>query len=573
MEIMSPAKITRQFLPQKLVIDSWDVVEPFFNDLLSRKINSVDELEHWLKDRSELEAVLEEDLAWRYIRMNIDTTDKKLAESFEFFVTRIEPRIQPLFDKLNRLLIESPYLKDLDPDKYFIFLRGVRKSIELYREENIPLFTRLQTDQQKYGTIIARMTIEVEGKELTLQQAAVFMKHPDREKREEVFFKIANRRMEDRDELNQLFDHLIGLRQQVAENAGFKNYRDYKFEELGRFDYSIEDCYDFHESVAREVVPVVAGFDKKRKEKLGVDPLRPWDMEVDLSGREPLKPFRDGNELLEKSIRCFTNVDPFFGECLSVMQRMKHLDLESRKGKAPGGFNYPLFESGVPFIFMNAAGTLRDLTTMVHEGGHAIHSFLSHHLELTSFKSVPSEVAELASMSMELISMEHWDNFFNNEEELRRAKREQLQKTLETLPWVATVDKFQHWIYLNQGHTVEQRDDYFVDLRKTFSSPEVSWEGLEDLQRTAWHRQLHLFEVPFYYIEYGFAQLGAVAVWRNYKQDPEGALKKFREALKLGYTRTIREIYETAGIRFDFSGPYIRGLAGFVKEELDKLED
>ena len=252
---------------------------------------------------------------------------------------------------------------------------------------------------------------------------------------------------------------------------------------------------------------------------------------------------------------------------------MGHLDLESRKGKAPGGYNYPLAEIGVPFIFMNATSTLRDMITILHEGGHAIHSFVTRDLELGHFKSTPSEVAELASMSMELISMEHWDVYFDRPEDLKRAKKEHLEQILETLPWVATIDKFQHWIYQHPSHSLEDRKREWNAIFDQFSDSITVWDGLEHARDYLWQKQLHLFEVPFYYIEYGMAQLGAVAVWKNFKQDPVSGLNSYLDALKLGYKRSIPEIYKAANIKFDFSQEYIRELMNFVREELASLDD
>ncbi|MCH8318761.1 MAG: M3 family oligoendopeptidase, partial [Bacteroidetes bacterium] len=308
-----------------------------------------------------------------------------------------------------------------------------------------------------------------------------------------------------------------------------------------------------------------------RKKKMRVEKLRPWDLQVDKDGFPPLKPFNNTDELIEKTKQCFYRLDPFLGDCLVTMKEMGHLDLESRKGKAPGGYNYPLDEIGVPFIFMNATSTLSDLVTIVHEGGHAVHSFLTKDLELVAFKHTPSEVAELASMSMELISMDHWDLFFDNEKDLLRAKRKHLEQIIETLPWVAVIDKFQHWIYQNPGHKVDERVKKWNEIFDLFSSDVLDWQGLEHYKDYIWQKQLHLYEVPFYYIEYGIAQLGALAVWKNFKENPKKGLEKYLSALRLGYTRPIRDIYETAGIKFDFSKEYIRELIGFVKEELDEL--
>lgn len=562
-------KPNRTFLSSELSF-TWENLKPYFDNLLSREIESKADLMQWLNDRSELNAVLEEEFAWRYIRMNIDTTNKNLQESFQFFVEKVNPEIAPFENKLNQKLYDSDYKKELTEDGFPILLRSVANQIELFREENIPLFTKLESESQKYGAISAGLSIVYNGEEFTLQAAAKFLKNTNRGIREEVYYLIQNRRFEEVEKLDNLFNELVELRQQVAQNADFENYRDYMFKSMGRFDYSVADCEAFHESIKKHLVPLLKEVTEKRKKMLGLETLKPWDLSVDINLQEPLKPFDSGEELLEKTIACFDKIDPFFGECLREMNRKKHLDLESKKGKAPGGFNYPLYESGYPFIYMNAVGSFRDIVTMIHEGGHAIHSVLSHELDLVDFKGLTSEIAELASMSMELISMDNWDVFFDNEADLKRAKRDQLIDILGTLPWVATIDKFQHWIYTHKNHTVEERNNYWLELTEEFSSGEVDWTGAEKFKASQWQRQLHLYEVPFYYIEYGMAQLGAVALWRNYKKDPKKTIQRYKNALSLGYTKSIGEIYEAAGIKFDFSNEYVQELSHFIYEELQQ---
>ena len=571
MENNKITKPIRHFLPQEITIDSWAKIETYFKDLKERSINSVDELKKWLQDRSELEAVLSEDMGWRYIKMTCDTTNEELTKSFTFFVEEIEPNIAPYSNELNKKLVASPYLNQLDQQLYHIYIRGVKKALEIYREENIPLQTKLSTESQKYGAITGAMTIEWKGEKITMQKAASYLKDVDRNVREQVFNLIQKKREEDKDKLNELFTELVKLRHQVALNAGFKNYRDYKFAELGRFDYTVEDCFSFHQSIAKEILPLAEASSLERKKALKLETLRPWDMDVDVGGKPALHPFNTSEELINKSIECFNTIRPLYSRVLNIMKSMGHLDLESRIGKAPGGYNYPLYEIGVPFIFMNSVGAHRDLVTMVHEGGHAIHSFVTRDLEITDFKSFPSEVAELASMSMELISMEHWDVFFKNADDLKRAKREQLQDALKTLLWIAAVDKFQHWIYENPTHTSEERMKGWENVINQFNSKVVDWTGIENVKSRSWQNQLHIFEVPFYYIEYGMAQLGAIAVWRNYKRNPEKALDDYEAALRLGYTKSIPEIYKTAGIEFNFSQGYVKELAEFVKSELDKI--
>ena len=562
--------IQRRFLPNKLKVSSWDVLSPYFNQLLEREINSKTDLENWLKDRSELEAFISEDMAWRYVRMTCDTTNKELEQAYLFFVTEIEPQISPLTDKLNHKLIQSPFVNELDKEKYFIYLRGIRKEIEIFREENVPLMAEISTESQKYGAIIGSMSVEIDGKELTMQQAANFLKNPDRNKRETAFKKINEKRQAHAAELDKLFDKLISLRHQVAVNAGFDNFRDYMFAAMGRFDYTPKDCFDFHSAIQKEVMPLVKAFAEKRKKDLGLDSLGPWDMEVDTQNREALEPFTSGKDLIDKTERCFRKVDDYFAWCIETMYYMERLDLESRKGKAPGGYNYPMSETSVPFIFMNAASSTRDVETMVHEGGHAVHSFLSKDLELAAFKNCPSEVAELASMSMELLSYDGQDEFYPNKEDFNRAKEEHLEGIIKILPWIATIDKFQHWIYSNPSHTAQERKDYWLQLSKDFGTGMVDWSGYENIQAYTWQKQLHLYEVPFYYIEYGMAQLGALAVWRNYLNNKSKAIAQYKEALSLGYTKTIGEIYKTAGIEFNFTESYIKELMAFVKDELKK---
>jgi len=565
-------KLPRHFLPPDFAIKDWETLEPFLKDLLERKIDSVSDLEQWLKDSSELESAISEDACWRQIKMTCDTENKELEQAFNFFMMEIQPKVQPYADKLNRKLIESPFTKELDQKKFFTYLRNVKKNIDLFREANIPLQAEMNVEAQHFGMISGKMTVNVNGQEYTLQQASKFLEDPDRKLREEVYRKIAERRLQDKEALNNLFTSLLRKRQQIAINAGYKNYRDYRFTELGRFDYKPEDCYQFHEAVKLHVMPLVNQLYEEKRKKLGLDTLRPWDIEAEPAGIQPLRPFKTGEELIEKTIRCFNELKPFFADCLKKMKSLGHLDLESRKGKAPGGYNCPLAETGAPFIFMNAAGQLDDVTTMVHEGGHAIQSFLTHDEELNGFKEYPTEIAEVASMSMELFSMDHWKVFFDNEEELTRAKEQQLERVITIFPWIATIDKFQHWIYQNPEHTAEERLNKWMEIINEFSSGVIDFSGLEEYRRYGWQRQLHLYEVPFYYIEYGIAQLGAIGMWQQYKKSPETALNNYITALDLGGTKTLPELFRAAGLKFDFSPDYISGLMNFVKQELDNLK-
>ena len=564
-------KLPRQFLPEDFKLTTWESLEPYFKNLTEREINSKEDLEKWMKDMSELEAVISEDASWRQIKMTCDTENKELEQAFIYFCMEIQPKIQPYADLLNRKLIASPYTQQLDEQKYFTYLRSVRKSIDLFREENIPLQAELSVLQQQFGVISGKMTVEIKGQEYTLQQAAKFLEDHDRNLREEVYRKMNERRLQDKEKLNELYSTLVQKRDQVAKNAGFNNYSDYKFKELGRFDYTKEDCIQFHQSVKQHVLPLVNIIYERKRKKLRLDNLRPWDLEAEPAGVKALNPFTTANELLEKSIACLKELHPFFAECLRQMHAMNRLDLESRKGKAPGGYNCPLAETGAPFIFMNAAGQMSDVTTMLHEGGHAVHSFLAHPLELSSFKDYPMEIAEVASMAMELFTMEYWHTFFTDKEDLRRAKEHQLERVISIFPWIATIDKFQHWIYENPQHTLEEREENWVRILNEFSSDAIDFSGLEEYRKYAWQRQLHLFEVPFYYIEYGIAQLGAIGLWMRFKQDKEEALNGYIKALSMGGTKTLPALYKEAGLVFNFSPDHIKTLMQFVKKEMDVL--
>lgn len=566
-----PAAQKRRYLPASFKVIKWETLEPFYKELVNRPLRNADELEKWILDRNELDAVVAEDFAWRYIRLTVDSSDTEAKKHYEYAIQEISPRVAPYEHKLNKKLVESPFLSKLDQNRYFIYLRGVQKAVELYRETNIPLSTEIQLKSKEHGRLFAEMTVEIDGEHMTLQKANTILEETDRERRKETYIKISQRVADDREKLEAIFDELVAKRDQMARNVNFENYRDYKFKELGRFDYTVEDCLEFHRSIAEEIVPLVNKIYTYRKNSLGVDALYPWDLSVDSMGKAPLRPFQTVDELVQKSIRTLSSLEPLFGECLAIMERMGHLDLDSRKGKRPGGYNMPLIMTGVPFIFMNATSSINDMRTLMHESGHAVHSFLTKDIELNSDKRFPSEVAELAAMTMELLTMDHWDVFFENKEDLQRAKIWQLEGLLQLLPWVGTVDKFQHWVYTHPKHTREERKAAWMEIFNQFSASVVDRSELEQYTAYSWHRQLHIFEVPFYYVEYGMAQLGAIAIWRRYREEKRAAVEGYIKALKLGYTCTIGEIYQAAGIEFNFSREYVSGLAAFVQEELQKL--
>lgn len=564
-------KLERKFIAKDFKIENWESIKPYFDQLLVRNLDSITALNQWLLDKSELESVLEEESGWRYIHMSCDTANEDKQNAYNYFITEIDPHIQPISNKLDKKLLNCTFKNSLTSEGDVIFVKSVENAEKIFREANIALFTEMQQAQVRYGTIVGGLMAKIDGVEMTLPQASNYMFNPDRKVRESAYFEIQKQRLSVKNNLDELFDNLLELRNKIAINAEFSNYRDYMFVAMNRFDYTAKDCFDFHDAIQTQVLPIVNAISEKRKKDMQLEALKPWDLSVDTANRPALKSFENGKDLTEKTIVNFNKLDPFIGKCIAEMEKMGHLDLESRKGKAPGGYNYPLYETGVPFIFMNATGNVRDLVTMVHEGGHALHSILTKDLTLVNYKNLTSEVAELASMSMELMSMEYWDIFFENPEDLKRAKKDHLESILDTLPWVATIDAFQHWIYENPTHTHEERTQKWNEIHSRFSSSHIDWTDLQANKSNIWQKQLHLFEVPFYYIEYGMAQLGAIAVWKNFKENKQKGLISYMDALALGYTKSIGNIYETANVKFDFSKEYIQSLMAFVKSELEAL--
>lgn len=560
-------KYIRAFLPTDYSITDWASIQDFYKNLLTRELNSLEHLKKFLADWSELEGVLEEDAGWRYIRTSCDTTDLESKERYVYYITAIAPQVTAVTDQLHQKVLAAKEVHRLRQEiQYDLFFQKIENQMRCYREENIPIQTEIDLNTREFSVVSGAMVVNIAKQELTLQQAAAHLESTDRAFRKEVYNKIQERRLQDKDRLNDLYSKLIQQRHQLALNAGFKNFRDYAFVAMNRFDYTPEDCFTFHEAIKLEIVPLLNELAEDRKTKLGVPALQPFDHAVDIESRPPLRPFSDAQELIDKAIRVFNQIDPFLGNCLRTMERMGHLDLSSRKGKAPGGYNYPLDETGVPFIFMNAASTVGDMLTMFHEGGHAVHAFLVHSLTLNAFKHCPSEIAELASMSMELLTMPHWHIFFDNQEDLNRAKKDHLIHVVSCLPWMAAIDAFQHWVYEHPNHSLSERAVNWNRIFSSFSDSVTDWGGYEEVKNLLWQKQLHLFEVPFYYIEYAIAQLGAIGVWQNSQINPQQALESYLNALRLGHTAPIRKVYQTAGVDFSFGREHIRSLVQFVRK-------
>lgn len=559
------------FIPEGFILNSWDDIKFKYIELENRLINDFDLQLQWLKDRSSLDSFISEDLAWRYINYTRYTSKANYKSKYEYFINDIQPQLTKFDNILNKKLIEAVNRNDFKEEAFHIYFQTIEQDIKLFREENIPIYTKIDLKSNEYSELMASLTINYNNKSLTLQQASVFLESTSRTTRKNVFEKVKNTRLEHKININDTYTELINLRHQLALNAGYSNFRDYSFDAMCRFDYTIDQNLELLDSIRDEILPIISIIEKGRRKKLNIKKLRPYDLNVDVESDKPLKPFKNSNELIDKTVICFNKLGHNLGNYLLIMKEKQLFDLDSRKGKAPGGYNYPLNRTGAPFIFMNSAQRLGDMLTLMHEGGHAVHSFLSQPIEFVYFKHPPSEVAELASMSMELLSMEHWKSFFKTDDDLRRAKLKHLSDILGILPLIAIIDKFQHWIYTHPNHSDLERKNCWTSIYTEYSTGLVKWDGYEDYMEILWQKQGHLFDVPFYYIEYAIAQLGAIAIWRNFKKDPEKTIEQYMSALKLGYTCSMPKIYEEAGIKFDFSRSYISSLAGFILEEIKKL--
>jgi oligoendopeptidase F len=559
------------YVPAGLDASKWEQLEPLYRELIGRAVTSKRSLEQLILDRSELDAKVSETHSVLYINMTCHTDDAQHRDAYLAFIEHVLPRLKEAGFELDKKIVGSPYAKELDPYRYEVLLRDMRAGVEIFRQENVPIETEIDKLSQEYQTICGAMTVQFRGQERTLPQMGRFQEETDRATREEAWRAVAERRLRDREEIEAIFDKLVGLRDTVAKNAGFADYRDYAFKARRRFDYTPRECDAFAEGVEKVVVPALRRLNAERKRLLGVETLRPWDLAVDVKGRAPLRPFEGAEQLVERTRRVFSRMDPALGAMFESLCGGGCLDLESRKGKAPGGYQSNRDYMRRPFIFMNAAGLQRDVETMVHEAGHAFHSLLCRNDPILAYRSdIPLEFCEVASMSMEMTTHGFLDEYYEDRADARRAVRVHLENLATLLPWIATIDQFQHWIYTNPGHTREQRRAKWLELNARFG-PAVDWTGLEEFLGSAWQRQQHLFGSPFYYIEYGIAQLGALQMWMNYRRDPVGALEAYKRGLSLGGSRPLPELFEAADLRFDFGPGMIRRLWDEVEAELARL--
>jgi oligoendopeptidase F len=564
-----PKKHPHQWLPEGIELKTWDDIAPWYEKLFAQPIRSAAELEQWLASVDELNAVVGEEGERRRVAMTLQTDDLAREAAHLAFVREIEPRLKPLLNDIRNRYLDAPERSQLPKARYAVFDRALANRRALFREANIPRETQIAELDQQYQKLIGAMTVAFRGEERTLPQMAPFLEETDRTVRQEAWELSARRRMQDRETLDALFDQMMQLRIEIAKEAGFANYVEYAFRDRERFDYGPADTVRFHEAVEQVVVPLAREIQREQQQSLGVDALRPWDLSVDRLGRPPLKPFDKVEKLGAGTETILREVDPELGEQFAFLRSRELLDLANRKGKAPGGYQTTFEDVRLPFIFMNAVGLDSDLRILLHEAGHAFHTLACRDETLAAYRQIPLEFCEVASMSMELLGARRLEAFYNRADS-DRSSRKLLEGIVLVLPWIATVDAFQHWIYNHPDHTWEDRRAAWRELQERFGGI-VDHSGYEEARDHSWHRQLHIFLYPFYYIEYGIAQLGALQIWKRSLSDRAKAVGDYRKALALGGSRPLPELFAAAGIRFDFSKNIMGPLMDTIQSELAKL--
>jgi len=551
---------------------SWNNYIPFFDYLEDHNL-TLENVSDWMKYWSNLSELIGEVGTSVYIATTVDTTDEEAKARFHKFLEEISENVSSRNQVLKIKFLKS----EVSPDNFDIPLRGMKSEVELFSEENLPLLTSDAKLSKEYDAIIGSQTVKWNDEELTLTQLSPVMLETDRDKREKAWKLAANRRIEDRKSINDIWKKVLKIRMSIAKNSGYEDYRAWRWEYLKRFDYTPEDCLTFHNSIEKVIVPLADKLLKNRKEALGLDKLKPWDLSVDIFGRDALAPFNDAEELEEKCHNIFNSVDPVLGKHFQIMREKNLLDLGNRKGKAPGGYctEYPF--QRLPFIFMNAVGTHSDVQTMIHEGGHAFHVFESADLPYSSQRDVGMEFAEVASMAMELLAspfLTEKDGGFYTRQESGRARIEHLEKIIMFWPYMAVVDAFQHWAYTNPEKALnpDNCDLEWTKLWKRFQMSEhIDYSECEDIIATGWHNKLHIYHVPFYYVEYGMAQLGSIQIWGNSLKDEKKAIQDYRKALSLGGNATLPELYQAAGAKFSFDDKTLEYAANLIEEQIKDL--
>lgn len=566
-----PATFPRKWLPASASLESWADIEPWYKKLGDWAIDTADDLLAWMKAKDELDAAVGQVGNKRYVAMTLKTDDPACEAAYLAFVRDIEPNLKPIAQDLRNKYLDSPFRSSLPDGGFHLMDRAMENRRALYREANIPRETQVSELTQQYQKLVGSLTVPWRGQERTPAQMAPLQEETDRATRVEAWLVVALRRLQEKARFDDLFDSLHRLRVEIGREAGFGSFTDYSYRNRERFDYGVAESEAFQNAVADFVVPLARDIQGKRRSQMGLDQLRPWDLAVDPLSRPPLRPFTEEAKLSLGVNEILKQVDPDLAAQFDYMRQTGLLDLTNRKGKAPGGYQTTFEEDRLPFIFMNAVGQDGDLRTLLHEAGHAFHALACRSVEPAAYRESPMEFCEVASMSMELLGARQLESFYNKAD-ADRSYRQLLEGIVLILPWIAQVDAFQHMIYRHAEPSRDQRRADWQALTARFGG-DVDWSGLEEIRDHVWHRQLHIFLYPFYYIEYGIAQLGALQVWKSFRHEPAKAVAAYKNALSLGGSRTLPELFSAAGARFDFSADTIRPLMDLIGEELAKIPE
>jgi oligoendopeptidase F len=558
----------RRFTPVDANLLDPATVTELYTRLLDRAIASEPDLEAWAEDESELASAIDQVCSRLFANMTCNTDNPAHAAAYRKYIDTIPPVLKPLTDAFHKKYLAQRKRFPRTSALFAMYDRKLETETALFRDTNVPLQTQEDLLSQDYQTLMGAQLTTFEGKEYTPQQMAKFLQEPDRDLREAAWRALSRRRLADKDAIHKIFAEQVRIRHQQAVNAGLHDYVDYAFAQKHRYDYTREDCRGFHAAVEKYFTPLRREALERRRNILGVDRLRPWDLSVDPEGKPPLKPFAEATELIVRTHQIFEDIDPELAAQFDSLRTANLLDLDNRKGKAPGGYQLTLEEARRPFIFMNAVGVDNDVRILLHEGGHAFHALLSADHSLLSYRNPPIEFAEVASFGMELLGGEFMQRFYGDRAEQTRSRRDFLESKISLLPWVATVDAFQHWLYEQHAFDPERAVAQWVTTMNRFSSGVVDWSGFEEEQAHMWHAQVHFFTSPMYYIEYGIAQLGALQLWVHSQQDRAKALQQYKEALALGGSKPLPELFATAGLNFDLGERVMAPVAKTLCKEL-----
>ena len=566
----------RKFVPADIDFSNVQEICALYQELLKFSINSSETMETFISHWSELDSAISEYGSVLYIKMTCQTDDKSRSEAYKHLTQEILPAIKPFDFELKKKLVAAWDSITPGNDYYFVYIRNIRADVELFRRENIELEKQDHLAIQDYQTICGAMTVEFEGQHLTMPQIGLKLSEPDRAIREKAWRAIMERRKQDAEKFDDIYDKVVSLRNNIAINAGFKNFRDYKFKEWYRFDYTPQDCFKYHEAVTQAVVPAMEKIFKSRREIMKLDTIRPWDFDLhqpaDPYGRKALAPYKNAAELVRGVRKMVGQLCPDFDKTIANMDDMGLLDLVSRKGKAPGGYQTSLDERRTQFIFGNTVGSNSDIHLLLHEGGHAFHSEACKNQKLIMYRHPPIEFCEVASQTMELIGHRYMNEFYS-QAEANRAWREYLENVIYIFAWIANIDAFQHWIYENPTESKQSRCKAWLEINRRFFGELYDWSGIMEYREMMWHRQSHLFQCPLYYIEYGISLLGAIGIWLQSLKSVDTAVNNYRKALALGGSKALPELFAAAGLKFDFSANTVEPLVIAIMQEWEKVKN